>query len=112
MKIAFRLNGDDVSVEIEPRHTLAEMLTRKLRLTGTKVSCEAGTAQSAIPKCELVETEGDSGTAGTHVILKDGKQIASFLQDWNSHSAWEFRHNEALQFCRDLESRGKCTCNF
>jgi aerobic-type carbon monoxide dehydrogenase small subunit (CoxS/CutS family) len=41
MKIAFRLNGEDVSVEIEPRHTLAEMLTRKLRLTGTKVSCEA-----------------------------------------------------------------------
>jgi aerobic-type carbon monoxide dehydrogenase small subunit (CoxS/CutS family) len=28
-------------VEIEPRHTLAEVLTRKLRLTGTKVSCEA-----------------------------------------------------------------------
>jgi aerobic-type carbon monoxide dehydrogenase small subunit (CoxS/CutS family) len=41
MKIEFRLNGEDVSVEIEPRHTLAEVLTRKLRLTGTKVSCEA-----------------------------------------------------------------------
>jgi carbon-monoxide dehydrogenase small subunit len=41
MKIGFRLNGEDVNVEIEPRHTLAEILTRKLRLTGTKVSCEA-----------------------------------------------------------------------
>lgn len=41
MKIEFRLNGADVSVEIEPHHTLAEMLTRKFRLTGTKVSCEA-----------------------------------------------------------------------
>jgi aerobic-type carbon monoxide dehydrogenase small subunit (CoxS/CutS family) len=41
MKIAFRLNGEEINVEIEPRHTLAEMLTRKLRLTGTKVSCEA-----------------------------------------------------------------------
>ena len=28
-------------MEIEPRQTLAEVLTRKLRLTGTKVSCEA-----------------------------------------------------------------------
>ncbi len=41
MNIAFRLNGEDIRVEIEPRHTLAEMLTRKLRLTGTKISCEA-----------------------------------------------------------------------
>jgi len=41
MNIAFRLNGEEISVEIEHRHTLAEMLTRKLRLTGTKISCEA-----------------------------------------------------------------------
>jgi aerobic-type carbon monoxide dehydrogenase small subunit (CoxS/CutS family) len=41
MKIDFRLNGEDAGVAIEPRHTLAEVLTRKLRLTGTKVSCEA-----------------------------------------------------------------------
>jgi aerobic-type carbon monoxide dehydrogenase small subunit (CoxS/CutS family) len=41
MTIAFQLNGNDVSVTIEPRHTLAEVLTRRLRLTGTKVSCEA-----------------------------------------------------------------------
>ena len=41
MKIAFRLNGEETTVEIEPRHTLAEVLPRKLRLTGTKVSCEA-----------------------------------------------------------------------
>jgi aerobic-type carbon monoxide dehydrogenase small subunit (CoxS/CutS family) len=41
MTIDFRLNGEPVSVSIEPRHTLAEILTRKLRLTGTKVSCEA-----------------------------------------------------------------------
>jgi aerobic-type carbon monoxide dehydrogenase small subunit (CoxS/CutS family) len=41
VNISFRLNGGDVSIEIEPHHTLAELLTRQLRLTGTKVSCEA-----------------------------------------------------------------------
>jgi aerobic-type carbon monoxide dehydrogenase small subunit (CoxS/CutS family) len=41
MRLDFRLNGESVSLEIEPRLTLAEVLTRKLRLTGTKVSCEA-----------------------------------------------------------------------
>ena len=47
MKIAFRLNGEETTVEIEPRQTLAEVLTRKLRLTGTKVSCEAEVCGSA-----------------------------------------------------------------
>jgi aerobic-type carbon monoxide dehydrogenase small subunit (CoxS/CutS family) len=41
MTIEFQLNGEDITVEIEPRYTLAETLIRKLRLTGTKVSCEA-----------------------------------------------------------------------
>jgi aerobic-type carbon monoxide dehydrogenase small subunit (CoxS/CutS family) len=41
MILEFQLNGRAVKVECEPRQTLAELLTRKLRLTGTKVSCEA-----------------------------------------------------------------------
>jgi aerobic-type carbon monoxide dehydrogenase small subunit (CoxS/CutS family) len=41
MTLEFQLNGRPVTMECEPRETLAELLTRKLRLTGTKVSCEA-----------------------------------------------------------------------
>jgi len=41
MTLEFQLNGRPATVECEPRETLAELLTRKLRLTGTKVSCEA-----------------------------------------------------------------------
>lgn len=41
MKIAFELNGRHISVEIEPREMLAEVLRARCRLTGTKVSCEA-----------------------------------------------------------------------
>ena len=41
MTITFELNGQQATVSIEPRQTLAELLTRNLRLTGTKVSCEA-----------------------------------------------------------------------
>lgn len=41
MIINFRLNGEQISVDIEPNQTLAEVLSRKLRLTGTKISCEA-----------------------------------------------------------------------
>ncbi|HEV2688941.1 MAG TPA: (2Fe-2S)-binding protein [Bryobacteraceae bacterium] len=41
MNLAFTLNGKSLSLEIEPRETLAETLRNRLRLTGTKVSCEA-----------------------------------------------------------------------
>jgi carbon-monoxide dehydrogenase small subunit len=41
MNLTFTLNGEPATVDIEPRQTLAEVLIRKLRLTGTKVSCEA-----------------------------------------------------------------------
>jgi aerobic-type carbon monoxide dehydrogenase small subunit (CoxS/CutS family) len=41
MMLAMKVNGADVAIDIEPRQTLAEILIRKLRLTGVKISCEA-----------------------------------------------------------------------
>jgi len=41
MNLAFTLNGKPLALEIEPRETLAETLRHRLRLTGTKISCEA-----------------------------------------------------------------------
>ncbi len=41
MIIGFELNGKQVSLEIEPRETLAEVLRGRCRLTGVKISCEA-----------------------------------------------------------------------
>ena len=41
MNLAFELNGKPVALEIEARESLAEVLRNRLRLTGTKISCEA-----------------------------------------------------------------------
>lgn len=41
MTLNFTINGKPVSIDIEERETLAEVLRNRLRLTGTKVSCEA-----------------------------------------------------------------------
>jgi carbon-monoxide dehydrogenase small subunit len=41
VKTAFELNGKSISLEIEPRETLAEVLRARCRLTGVKLSCEA-----------------------------------------------------------------------
>ena len=41
MNISFELNGKPVTLEIEQRETLAEVLRGRCRLTGVKISCEA-----------------------------------------------------------------------
>src|SRR5262249_37645598 len=42
MPVSFEVNGKAVSVEVEPRMTLADCLRHVLRLTGTHVGCEHG----------------------------------------------------------------------
>ncbi|MBV8286662.1 MAG: 2Fe-2S iron-sulfur cluster binding domain-containing protein, partial [Hyphomicrobiales bacterium] len=42
MAVRFRVNGQEVEVEVEPRLTLADCLRHHLRLTGTHVGCEHG----------------------------------------------------------------------
>jgi aerobic carbon-monoxide dehydrogenase small subunit len=67
MTIEFELNGHPATVSVESRHTLAELLTRTLRLTGTKVSCEAQ-------------------VCGACTVLVDGMPVSSC-----THLAYEVR---------------------
>ncbi len=58
MNLAFELNGKPVSLDIEPRETLAEVLRNRCRLTGVKLSCE-------VQVC------------GTCTVLVDGLPVSS-----------------------------------
>ena len=40
--VSFTLNGQDVTVEVEPRTKLADCLRHGLQKTGTHVGCEHG----------------------------------------------------------------------
>jgi aerobic-type carbon monoxide dehydrogenase small subunit (CoxS/CutS family) len=40
-ELNFRVNGQDVTVQVEPRETLARVLRHRLGLTGTKIGCDA-----------------------------------------------------------------------
>src|SRR4051812_43323081 len=42
MTTKFEVNGKQVSVDVEPRLTLADCLRHELRLTGTHIGCEHG----------------------------------------------------------------------
>ena len=42
MRVSFRVNGDPVAVDVEPRLHLADCLRDVLGLTGTHLGCEHG----------------------------------------------------------------------
>ena len=60
MPVRFEVNGNSVSVDVEPRMTLADCLRHVLRLTGTHVGCE-------------------HGVCGACTILLDGEPVRSCL---------------------------------
>src|SRR6202158_5484761 len=60
MPVRFEVNGNSVSVDVEPRMTLADCLRHVLRLTGTHVGCE-------------------HGICGACTILVDGRAVRSCL---------------------------------
>jgi carbon-monoxide dehydrogenase small subunit len=41
VRVAFTVNGEPVSVDVQPRETLAGVLRGRLGLTGTKIGCDA-----------------------------------------------------------------------
>ncbi len=59
-KISFELNGKSVTVSVEPRETLVQVLREKLQLTGTKVVC-------------------NHGECGGCTVILDGKAVYSCL---------------------------------
>ncbi|MBV8683658.1 MAG: 2Fe-2S iron-sulfur cluster binding domain-containing protein [Caulobacteraceae bacterium] len=56
----FRINGQDVEADVDPRTSLLDLLREHLRLTGTKKGC-------------------DQGACGACTVLADGERILSCL---------------------------------
>jgi carbon-monoxide dehydrogenase small subunit len=61
VRVEFVVNGAPVSVEVEPRRTLAEVLREELALTGTHLGCE-------------------HGVCGACTVVVDGAAVRSCLQ--------------------------------
>ncbi|MCU1260119.1 MAG: hypothetical protein JWO80_3004 [Bryobacterales bacterium] len=88
MMLAMKVNGADVMIDIEPRQTLAEILIRKLRLTGTKISCEAEVCGSCtvlvdglpVSACTYLAYEARSKTVTTIEGLESEGGILHPLQ--------------------------------
>jgi aerobic-type carbon monoxide dehydrogenase small subunit (CoxS/CutS family) len=101
MTTTFDLNGETVSVEIEPRLTLADCLRHHLGKTGTHVGCEHGVCGActvivdgaAVRSCLMLAVQAD----GTTVVTIEGLSQDEGLTPLQS----AFRKHHALQcgFC-------------
>jgi carbon-monoxide dehydrogenase small subunit len=101
MTVAFAVNGKRVSVEVEPRMTLADCLREKLRLTGTHLGCEHGVCGActvlvdgdAVRSCLMLAVQAE----GAQVVTVEGLSHEDRLTPLQA----AFRKHHALQcgFC-------------
>ena len=93
--VAFTLNGAPCTVEIEPRELLIDVLRERLRLTGTKRSCDVQVCGACtvlvdglpVSSCTTLGVEA----AGRHVVtiegLADGGRLHPVQQAFVDHGA-------------------------
>src|SRR6476660_4270990 len=97
MRVSFRVNGDPVAVDVEPRLHLADCLREVLGLTGTHLGCEHGACGActvivdgaAVRACLMLTVQAE----GTSVVTVEG--LAS--DDALSPLQTAFRKHHALQ---------------
>lgn len=101
MPTAFEVNGKPVSVEVEPRLTLADCLRHELGLTGTHVGCEHGVCGAC-----TVLVDGEAVRAClTLTVQAEGRRITTVEGLSNDDALTPlqaaFRKHNALQcgFC-------------
>jgi carbon-monoxide dehydrogenase small subunit len=83
MEMVLRVNRDDYSVEVEARHTLADVLRDQLGLTGTHLGCEHGVCGACtvlldgdpVRACLLFAVQCDGQAVTTIEGLSSGEEL-------------------------------------
>ena len=101
MRVSFRINGDPVTVDVEPRLHLADCLRDVLGLTGTHLGCEHGACGactvivdgSAVRSCLMLTVQAE----GASIVTVEGLSSDEALTPLQT----AFRKHHALQcgFC-------------
>ena len=71
--IHMRINGQDREIEVDPNELLVDVLRERLRLTGTKIGCEAGDCGA----CTVLIDGTPTLSCLTLAIECEGKEIVT-----------------------------------
>src|SRR5258708_10952486 len=93
MSVRFRVNGQEVEVEVEPRLTLADCLRHHLRLTGTHVGCEHGVCGActvivdgaAVRSCLMLAVQAQGAKVGTVEGLSNDAHLTPLQKNFRQH---------------------------
>jgi aerobic-type carbon monoxide dehydrogenase small subunit (CoxS/CutS family) len=93
--IGLTVNGQPVEVSIEPRLTLATLLRRHLRLTGTHIGCEHGVCGActvivdgdAVRSCLVFAVQADGTEVTTIEGLARGEDLSPLQAAFQKHHA-------------------------
>ncbi len=91
--VQFQLNGEQVSVEVEPRLTLADCIRHELLQTGTHVGCEHGVCGActvivdgaAVRSCLMLAVQAAGKRVMTVEGLATGDALAPLQQSFRKH---------------------------
>jgi len=95
MRVSFRINGDPVAVDVEPRLHLADCLREVLSLTGTHLGCEHGACGActvivdgrAVRSCLMLAVQAAGREVTTIEGLAPDGGLGTLQQAmWDSHS--------------------------
>jgi aerobic carbon-monoxide dehydrogenase small subunit len=83
VSVALEVNGRAVSLELDPRTLLVELLRRELRLTGTHVGCDTSQCGAcvvhvdgrAVKSCTMLAVQADGAKVTTIEGLAQGEQL-------------------------------------
>ena len=95
MRAQFKVNGQDVDVDVEPRLTLADCLRHHLRLTGTHVGCEHGVCGActvivdgaAVRSCLMLAVQADAVEVVTVEGLSHDDRLTPLQASFRKHHA-------------------------
>ena len=95
MLVEFHLNGAPVSVQVEPRTTLADCIRHQLHQTGTHVACEHGVCGActiivdgaAVRSCLMLAVQAEDSDVVTVEGLSNSEDLTPLQKAFRKHHA-------------------------
>lgn len=95
VKVRFKVNGEEVSLEVKPYETLLETLRERLELTGAKEACGLGSCGACtvlldgqpVRSCLVLTPEVEGAEITTIEGLREGDRLHPLQEAFMSHGA-------------------------